>query len=255
MRARGVRGGRDPVTRRRRPGAGRAVKRASPRRSGEEAGMSSAAGRPRRSPAGEHVYSGEVRELYVPDESRLSGSRPSTTTPSTARAPCWWSGGRISAFDQVLHRSARQGHDPHAAVLWWCRLTMPTTSSPRTVHESMRGRASCADLFHVPRGEHGAQLAGGCRAGGCRATGAVCGRGLPEGLQDGDRLDTRSRPRPAGRAGSARRAHGQPGDGQRGGRVHCGGPLRSCTLECRAVAERIAREADDVAEHQGGVQA
>ena len=55
-------------------------------------------------PGWKHVYSGKVRELYVPDESRLSATGVAIHDDAEYRAGAVLvvASDRISAFDQVL---------------------------------------------------------------------------------------------------------------------------------------------------------
>ena len=152
-------------------------------------------GTPREIPGWKHVYSGKVRELYVPDESRLAATGAAIHDDAEYRAGAVLvvASDRISAFDQVLPTEIPdKGTILTQLSLWWFQQLdgIPNHILSTDVHESVRGRAVvCKNLsmFPVENIVRGYLTGSGLKD--YRATGAVCGIELPEGLQDGDRLE------------------------------------------------------------------
>ena len=146
-------------------------------------------------PGWKHVYSGKVRELYVPDESRLraTGTAIHDDAEYRAGAVLVLASDRISAFDQVLPTTIPdKGVILTQLSLWWFeRLAgIPNHVLTTDVHESVRGRAViCKNLsmFPVENIVRGYLTGSGLKD--YRATGSICGIALPEGLRDGDRLE------------------------------------------------------------------
>ena len=152
-------------------------------------------GTPPEIPGWKHVYSGKVRELYVPDESRLAATGVAINDDAEYRAGAVLvvASDRISAFDQVLPTEIPdKGTILTQLSLWWFQQLdgIPNHILTTDVHESVRGRAVvCKNLsmFPVENIVRGYLTGSGLKD--YRATGSVCGIELPEGLQDGDRLE------------------------------------------------------------------
>ena len=152
-------------------------------------------GPPPEIPGWKHIYSGKVRELYVPDESRLSATGVAIHNDAEYRAGAVLvvASDRISAFDQVLPTEIPgKGTILTQLSLWWFQQLdgIPNHILTTDVHESVRGRAVvCKNLsmFPVENIVRGYLTGSGLKD--YRATGAVCGIELPDGLRDGDRLE------------------------------------------------------------------
>ncbi len=151
-------------------------------------------------PGWRRVYSGKVRELYVPD-----GADGVTSGGATSAAPDGAPAGsssdlvlvvasdRISAYDHVLSTPVPdKGRILTALSLWWFeRLAdlVPNHVVSLDVPAQVDGRAMVCrrlEMFPVECVARG-YLAGSGLAE-YRATGAVCGVRLPPGLEDGSRL-------------------------------------------------------------------
>jgi phosphoribosylaminoimidazole-succinocarboxamide synthase len=127
-----------------------------------------------------HVYSGKVRDLYVPD----SGADLVLVVASD----------RISAYDWVLPTPVPgKGEVLTALTLWWFEQLsdlVPThLVSADDVPDEVRGRAMlCRRLAMVPVECVARGYLAGSGLTDYRTSGTVCGVRLPEGLQDGSRL-------------------------------------------------------------------
>jgi phosphoribosylaminoimidazole-succinocarboxamide synthase len=127
-----------------------------------------------------HVYSGKVRDLYVPD----SGADLVLVVASD----------RISAYDWVLPTPVPgKGQVLTALTLWWFEQLgdlVPThLVSADDVPAQVRGRAMlCRRLVMCPVECVARGYLAGSGLTDYRATGAVCGVPLPAGLEDGSRL-------------------------------------------------------------------
>lgn len=147
-------------------------------------------------PGWKHAYSGKVRELYIPDESRLRATGVAINDNAEYRAGSVLvlASDRISAFDQVLPTEIPdKGTILTQLSLWWFeQLTgIPNHILTTDVHESVRGRAViCKNLsmFPVENIVRGYLTGSGLKD--YKASGSICGVELPEGLQDGDRLES-----------------------------------------------------------------
>lgn len=133
-----------------------------------------------------HIYSGKVRDLYVP-----AGEDPKASTYLLVVAS-----NRVSAFDHVLEPPI----DGKGALLtqlsnwWFSQIDMPnhlaTGDALPAIPEEVADRATLSrrlEMYPVECVVRGALTGSGYAE--YVATGAVCGIELPEGLEDGDLLD------------------------------------------------------------------
>ncbi|MDO4253844.1 MAG: phosphoribosylaminoimidazolesuccinocarboxamide synthase [Kocuria sp.] len=142
-----------------------------------------------------HIYSGKVRELYVPEDDRMVATGSSLHDDAEYRAGCVLvlATDRLSAFDQVLATEIPdKGIVLTQMSLWWfSQLTeVPNHVLSTNVPDSVRGRAMvCKNLsmFPVEGIVRGYLTGSGLKD--YLNTGRVCGIELPDGLQDGSRLD------------------------------------------------------------------
>ena len=135
-----------------------------------------------------HVYSGKVRDLYVPaDAAGIESSDYLLVVASD----------RISAFDHVLEPPiAGKGAVLTALSRWWFEqldvanhLADEDPGAPETP-ASVADRAMLTrrlEMYPIECVVRGALTGSGYKE--YLATGAVCGIELPEGLSDGDLLD------------------------------------------------------------------
>ncbi|MCB1273324.1 MAG: phosphoribosylaminoimidazolesuccinocarboxamide synthase [Leucobacter sp.] len=138
-------------------------------------------------PGWRHIYSGKVRDLYVPDRADEREPRHLLVVASD----------RISAFDHILEPPiAGKGAVLTALSRWWFdRIDVPNhlaDADPAAppVPDEVRDRAMLTrrlDMHPIECVVRGA-LTGSGYAEYVR-TGAVCGIELPAGLNDGDLLD------------------------------------------------------------------
>jgi phosphoribosylaminoimidazole-succinocarboxamide synthase len=129
----------------------------------------------------QHIYSGKVRDLYVPAD----GSDGHLLVVASDR---------ISAFDHVLEPPiAGKGALLTALSNWWfAQIDMPNHLDPTgpAVPPEVADRAMLTrklEMYPVECVVRGALTGSGYAE--YRATGAVCGIALPAGLSDGDLLD------------------------------------------------------------------
>lgn len=195
-----------------------------------------------------HVYSGKVRELYVPEDDRMVATGTSLEDDAEYRAGCVLvlATDRISAFDQVLATEIPdKGIVLTQMSLWWFKqLTeVPNHVLSTDVPDQVRGRAMvCKNLSMFPIEGIVRGYLTGSGLKDYRATGQVCGIGLPDGLDDGSWL---KEPifTPTGKAAIGE--HDQPitfeemVDGM--GRA-VSERLRELSLQIYTRAEQIARE-------------
>ncbi len=130
-------------------------------------------------PGWRHVYSGKVRDLYVPDEDSTDGAGRLLVVASD----------RVSAFDHVLSPAIPgKGAMLTELSLWWFdRLTgVPNhlTGEPAPAPGAMVVRR--LDMLPVECVVRGYLTGSGWAE--YRESGTVCGIPLPAGLTDGDRL-------------------------------------------------------------------
>jgi phosphoribosylaminoimidazole-succinocarboxamide synthase len=127
-----------------------------------------------------HLYSGKVRDLYVPER---GGDRVLVVASD-----------RISAYDWVLPTPVPgKGAVLTALTLWWfdqvADLVPTHLVSADDVPDAVRGRAMlCRRLEMAPVECVARGYLAGSGLSDYRATGAVCGVPLPDGLVDGSRL-------------------------------------------------------------------
>jgi len=141
-------------------------------------------------PGWQHMYSGKVRDLYIPEgEDRATSSHLLVVASD-----------RISAFDHVLEPAITgKGAVLTALSRWWFdRIDMPNhladgdaaAGLAPAVPESVADRAMLTKRLEMHPIEcvvRGALTGSGYAE--YRETGAVCGIKLPAGLNDGDLLD------------------------------------------------------------------
>ncbi len=127
-----------------------------------------------------HVYSGKVRELYVP------------TDENFAHLVLIVASDRVSAFDHVLSPEIPgKGENLTAMTNWWFdRLEINNhRSNELAVPQEIAGRAMIAkklDMYPIECVVRGYLSGSGWKE--YQQTGTVCGIELPEGLGFGDRL-------------------------------------------------------------------
>ena len=134
-----------------------------------------------------HIYSGKVRDLYVP-----AGADPATSKHLLVVAS-----DRISAFDHVLEPPITgKGTVLTALSNWWFdRIAVPNhlvvdPAEAPVVPAEVASRAMLTkrlDMYQIECVVRGALTGSGYKE--YVATGSVCGIALPAGLQDGDLLD------------------------------------------------------------------
>jgi len=141
------------------------------------------------------VYSGKVRDLYVP--APVAGSVGDAATLDDTEHVLVVASDRVSAFDQVLEPGIPgKGALLTQLSLWWFaqlttvpnHLVDPTTASV-ALPTQVRDRAMLVkplDMFPVECVVRGYLVGSGWAE--YRAHGTVCGIALPAGLSDGDRL-------------------------------------------------------------------
>ncbi|HET7688744.1 MAG TPA: phosphoribosylaminoimidazolesuccinocarboxamide synthase [Nocardioidaceae bacterium] len=126
----------------------------------------------------EHVHSGKVRDLYRLENGNL----------------LMVASDRISAYDWVLSSTIPdKGEILTRMSLWWfeqLKDLVPNHIVSTDVPESVRGRAVvCESLQMFPVECVARGYLTGSGLSDYRASGEVCGVPLPEGLEDGSRLD------------------------------------------------------------------
>ncbi len=141
------------------------------------------------------VYSGKVRDLYVP--APVAGSVGDAATLADTEHVLVVASDRVSAFDQVLEPGIPgKGALLTQLSLWWFaqlatvpnHLVDPTTASV-SLPAQVRDRAMLVkplDMFPVECVVRGYLVGSGWAE--YREHGTVCGIPLPEGLSNGDRL-------------------------------------------------------------------
>ena len=182
-----------------------------------------------------HIYSGKVRDLYVPDAS------------SDAGLVLVLASDRISAYDHVLATPVPdKGRVLTALSLWWFEQLadlVPHHVVSTEVPAQVAGRAMICrrlEMFPVECVARGYLSGSGLVE--YRAGGAVCGVRLPEGLVEGSRL-----PEPIFTP-ATKAALGDHDENVTFGQVEAvvgaqdAARLRELTLSVYGRAERIARE-------------
>ncbi len=129
-----------------------------------------------------HVYSGKVRDLYVPETPHPQGDVMLVVASD-----------RISAYDWVLPSEIPgKGGVLTALSLWWfdrLRDVVRDHTVEADVPAEVQGRAMVVrrlDMFPVECVARGYLTGSGLTE--YRASGTVCGIALPDGLEDGSRL-------------------------------------------------------------------
>lgn len=142
----------------------------------------------------QHVYSGKVRELYVPEDDRMVATGTSVDDDAEYRAGCVLvlATDRLSAFDQVLATEIPdKGIVLTQMSLWWFNQLseIPNHVLSTNVPEEVAGRAMvCKNLSMFPIEGIVRGYLTGSGLKDYRRTGEICGIGLPAGLEDGSRL-------------------------------------------------------------------
>ncbi|WP_144791147.1 phosphoribosylamine--glycine ligase [Kocuria palustris] len=179
------------------PGAGQEAPAEAPPASGDRAEHPDFPGHPA-PPVLEgwrHIYSGKVRELYVPEDEHMAATGASVGDDAEYRAGSVLvlATDRISAFDQVLPSEIPdKGIVLTQLSLWWFEQLseVPNHLWSTDVPEEVRGRAViCKNLsmFPVECIVRGYLTGSGLKD--YRRDGEICGVALPEGLVDGSRLE------------------------------------------------------------------
>lgn len=198
-------------------------------------------------PGWKHIYSGKVRELYVPDDAAcVSGSSFTDDAQQRAGSVMVVATDRISAFDHVLPTEIPdKGKILTQLSLWWFdQLTgIPNHVLSTDVPEVVAGRAMiCKSLSMVPVECIARGYLTGSGLAEYKETGTLWGQELPAGLVDGSRLETPVFT-PTGKAEVGE--HDEPITLQEMNDAvgqAMGDRLRELTLEIYTTAEKIARE-------------
>ncbi|WAP52331.1 phosphoribosylaminoimidazolesuccinocarboxamide synthase [Arthrobacter sp. ATA002] len=184
-----------------------------------------------------HVYSGKVRDLYVPADSSAPGAKDRVLVVASDR---------ISAFDHVLASEIPdKGRILTQLSLWWFeQLKVPNhvISADEGVPAEVAGRAMiCRKLDMYPVECIARGYLTGTGLAEYRQSQTVCDVPLPAGLVDGSRLE------PAIFTPSAKAEVGEHDENINYDAVvklvgaETAGTLRSLTLEIYAAAEAVAR--------------
>lgn len=147
-------------------------------------------------PGWKHVYSGKVRDLYVPTEDSQDVTGLTVNDDAEWRAGCVMvvASDRISAFDQVLPTEIPdKGKILTQMSLWWFEQLdrVPNHVLSTDVPEVVAGRAMICkslNMFPVECIVRGYLTGSGLAS--YNQTGKVNDLPLPPGLVDGSRLDT-----------------------------------------------------------------
>ena len=199
-------------------------------------------------PGWTHVYSGKVRDLYVPEESRYDAAGLTVSDDAEIRAGSVMvvASDRISAFDKILPTEIPdKGKILTQMSLWWFQQLshIPNHVISTDVPESVAGRAMICkslNMFPVECIVRGYLTGSGLAS--YRETGSIAGIELPAGLVDGSRLETPIFT-PTGKAEVGQ--HDEPVTREeRYAEVgHAiGNRLEELSLELYSTAEKIARE-------------
>ncbi len=131
-------------------------------------------------PGWKHLYSGKVRDLYVPEDENITDRVLVVASD------------RISAFDYVLSTEIPdKGKVLTALSLWWFdQLDFPNHVISTEVPDEVSGRAMiCAKLDMAPIECIARGYLTGSVLGDYQRTGTVSGQRLTDGLVDGSRID------------------------------------------------------------------
>jgi phosphoribosylaminoimidazole-succinocarboxamide synthase len=129
------------------------------------------------------VYSGKVRELYIPESASSMEEADKLLIVATDR---------VSAFDHILSPEVPgKGAILSSLTRWWCDqlADVPNHLIPETAPEEVADRGMVVeplDMFPVECVVRGYLAGSGWRE--YRATSRVCGIALPPGLSEGDEL-------------------------------------------------------------------
>lgn len=131
-----------------------------------------------------HVYSGKVRDLYVPQDATGYGSGDVLLVVASDR---------ISAFDHVLPtKIPDKGKILNQLTLWWFEQladVAPNHLVSLDVPDAVAGRAMIVRRLNMAPVECVARgYLSGSGLADYKETGRVCGIPLPAGLREGDRL-------------------------------------------------------------------
>lgn len=199
-------------------------------------------------PGWTHVYSGKVRDLYVPEESRYDAAGLTVSDDAEIRAGSVMvvASDRISAFDKILPTEIPdKGKILTQMSLWWFQQLshIPNHVISTDVPKSVAGRAMICkslNMFPVECIVRGYLTGSGLAS--YRDTGNIAGIELPVGLVDGSRLETPIFT-PTGKAEVGQ--HDEPVTREElyaevGHAI--GNRLEELSLELYSTAEKIARE-------------
>ena len=199
-------------------------------------------------PGWTHVYSGKVRDLYVPEESRYDAAGLTVSDDAEIRAGSVMvvASDRISAFDKILPTEIPdKGKILTQMSLWWFQQLshIPNHVISTDVPESVAGRAMICkslNMFPVECIVRGYLTGSGLTS--YRDTGSIAGIELPAGLVDGSCLETPIIT-PTGKAEVGQ--HDEPVTREElyaevGHAI--GNRLEELSLELYSTAEKIARE-------------
>lgn len=131
-------------------------------------------------PGWKHLYSGKVRDLYVPEDESITDRVLVVASD------------RISAFDYVLSTEIPdKGKVLTKLSLWWFdQLDFPNHVISTEVPDEVAGRAMiCAKLDMAPIECIARGYLTGSVLGDYQRTGTVSGQRLTDGLVDGSRID------------------------------------------------------------------
>lgn len=145
-------------------------------------------------PGWNHIYSGKVRDLYVPAEGTdVIGCSFADNAETRAGSVMVVASDRLSAFDHILPTPIPdKGKILTQLSLWWFEQLdqVPNHVLSTNVPEEVAGRAMiCKSLsmFPVECIARGYLTGSGLKE--YQKSGTVCGIELPDGLVDGSRLD------------------------------------------------------------------
>ena len=199
-------------------------------------------------PGWTHVYSGKVRDLYIPEESRYDAAGLTVSDDAEIRAGSVMvvASDRISAFDKILPTEIPdKGKILTQMSLWWFQQLshIPNHVISTDVPESVAGRAMICkslNMFPVECIVRGYLTGSGLAS--YRDTGSIAGIELPAGLVDGSRFETPIFT-PTGKAEVGQ--HDEPVTREElyaevGHAI--GNRLEELSLELYSTAEKIARE-------------
>ena len=147
-------------------------------------------------PGWTHIYSGKVRDLYVPNEERFDATGLTVSDDAELRAGSVMvvASDRISAFDRILPTEIPdKGKILTQMSLWWFEQLkqVPNHVLSTDVPDVVAGRAMICrslNMFPVECIVRGYLTGSGLAV--YNETGEIAGVKLPAGLVDGSRLDT-----------------------------------------------------------------